>query len=361
MSEVRKLSTILFADIADYTALMQKDEAVALTLLTNFKKILEDETARFKGTIVQYFGDGCLLSFDNTSWAVRCAVALQEGFQKEPTVPVRIGLHLGEVIFKENNVFGDGVNLASRVESLGVPEAVLFSKAVYDQIRNKSGFHSVSLGFFDFKNVAEPIEVFALEHPGLIVPRRDALKGKVKLSAPEIKSWYLRKSTQKAAKIFLSYLMLAWLAVESLALLVKKQDWDTEFINLLIIVAVFGLIATLVFSLLRKRFNWKAVVLQLLCLVLCVYTLFYYLMHPTVFNPDSLRLVKISQEEKSPLASLKSMAILPFGNLMNDSTQEYLLAGMHDGLISEIGKNGYTTDYFKDFHLGICQQYNRYE
>jgi TolB-like protein len=253
---------------------------------------------------------------------------------------VRIGIHLGEVVFKENNVFGDGVNLASRVESLGVPGTVLFSKAVYEQIRNKSEFQAVSLGLFDFKNVEEPVEVYALQHADLLVPKRESLQGKLKLVAPESKRWYLRKKAIRFYRNLFGYLMLAWLAVELFALLVKKFDWDREFINLFILIACFGLMSTLIYTVFRRRWNWRAVSLQILCAALCGYTLFYYLLHPTAFNPDSMRLVRISQEEKGPLASLHSMAILPFGNLMNDSSQEYLLAGMHDGLISEIGKLG---------------------
>ena len=115
MKENRKLNTILFADIAGYTSLMQNDEVKAMKLLQIFKKILEQKVAKFEGLIVQYFGDACILSFDSATLGVKCAISLQRSFL-ENDLPIRIGMHLGEVVFTENNVFGDGVNIASRIE-----------------------------------------------------------------------------------------------------------------------------------------------------------------------------------------------------------------------------------------------------
>ena len=129
MKENRKLNTILFADIAGYTSLMENDEVKALELLQIFKGILEEQVAEFEGRIVQYFGDACILSFDSTTLGVKCAISLQKAFQ-ENNLPIRIGMHLGEVVFTENNVFGAGVNIASRIESMGVPGAVLVSNSI---------------------------------------------------------------------------------------------------------------------------------------------------------------------------------------------------------------------------------------
>ena len=83
MKETRKLNTILFADIAGYTAIMQANETRAMALLQNFKKLLENRVPEFHGQIVQYFGDGCLLSFDSATMGVQCAIALQEEFSSD--------------------------------------------------------------------------------------------------------------------------------------------------------------------------------------------------------------------------------------------------------------------------------------
>ncbi len=175
-----KLAAILFADIAGYTAMMQDNEKNALAVLNWFEEALEDIVPKHQGRIVKYFGDGCLLAFDSTSNSVDCAIALQKAFREPPLVPVRIGLHLGDVVFKNDNVFGDGVNIASRIESLGIPGSILLSKTIRDQIKNKAEFVLVSLGYFDFKNVSESMEIFALANDGLVVPVKEKMSGKLK-------------------------------------------------------------------------------------------------------------------------------------------------------------------------------------
>jgi len=100
--------------------------------------------------------------------------------QSEPKVPLRIGLHVGEIFFEDGKVFGDGVNVASRIQSLGIANSILLSSQVNIQIRNQKEFKSVSVGKFEFKNVDEPMEVFALTNEGLIVPRKEEMSGKLK-------------------------------------------------------------------------------------------------------------------------------------------------------------------------------------
>ena len=188
MQEKRKLSTILFADIAGYTALMQEDETHALTLLNSFKDILERVVPNYLGEIVQYFGDGTLLSFDSATNGVSCAVELQQTFIGEK-IPVRIGMHLGDVLAKGGNLFGDGVNIASRIESISVPGSLLVSKTVRDQIKNKAGLELVSLGDFQFKNVHEPIEVYALVNDVIRLPDRKRMQGKIVPSKQKRLRW----------------------------------------------------------------------------------------------------------------------------------------------------------------------------
>ena len=126
-----KTAAILFADIAGYTALMQKDEAQALSQLQHFKQILERVVPSCQGHIIQFYGDGCLVIFDQAKQAVTCAKILQESFQKEQEIPVRIGLHQGEVLLKDGNVYGHTVNVASRIESMGMAGAVLMSSSIW--------------------------------------------------------------------------------------------------------------------------------------------------------------------------------------------------------------------------------------
>jgi len=176
----RKLAAILFADVVGYTNLMQKNEEQALSHLQKFKSALETQVTQCQGEIIQFYGDGCLAVFDSAVDAVSCARNLQITYQEKPIVPVRIGVHSGDIVFREGNVFGDAVNLASRVESMGVPGAVLLSETVRYQIKNQPNFSLKLLGSFEFKNVEEPMNVYALANEGFPIPKREEMKGKFK-------------------------------------------------------------------------------------------------------------------------------------------------------------------------------------
>ena len=188
MSEKRKLSTVLFADIAGYTSLMQTDEQQAMLYLNQFKETIEKIVPINHGEIIQYYGDAVLLTFDSAVDGVECSMSLQVAFI-EKKIPIRVGMHLGDVVFKNDNVFGDGVNIASRIESMGIPGGILVSKAIRDQLANKSEFQLMSLGNFEFKNVKEPLEVFALANEGLVVPTRADLRGKGKQAKRKRPMW----------------------------------------------------------------------------------------------------------------------------------------------------------------------------
>ncbi len=182
----RKLSAVLFADIKGYTALMEEDEKAALDTLQRFTDTLKANETSFKGKIIQFLGDGCLMTFDSSYEAVLFAKTVQTIFLQKPEVPVRIGIHNGEILLKDGNVYGDTVNQASRIESIGIAGSVLFSGDVYKQIRNKKDFQCKSLGKFDFKNVREPMHVVALANTGFQVPLREDVEGKLKDSHPAI-------------------------------------------------------------------------------------------------------------------------------------------------------------------------------
>jgi TolB-like protein len=121
-----------------------------------------------------------LCIFPNATDAANCSLAAKGIKKKRPVVPLRIGLHIGEVFFEDAKALGDGVNVASRVQSLGQANNILVSGEFYDKIKNNSSITSVSLGQFDFKNVGKPLEVFALTNQGLTIPQRSKMEGKLK-------------------------------------------------------------------------------------------------------------------------------------------------------------------------------------
>ncbi len=168
----------MFADIVGYTALMQEDEQLGIETRTRYQEVLRAQHEAFGGTIVQYYGDGALTMFPNTVDAIRCAIEIQKECRRPLAVPVRIGIHVGNVIVEPAGLVGDAVNIASRIESFGVPGGVLVSDSVHDQIKNQSQLGFVGLGKFKLKNVGRPFEIFAVSTDGLEVPAADFLQGK---------------------------------------------------------------------------------------------------------------------------------------------------------------------------------------
>jgi TolB-like protein/Tfp pilus assembly protein PilF len=168
----------MFADIAGYTAMMQDDEVIALQQRSKLRSKLEDETSKHYGRMLEFRGDGALCSFTSTIEAVRAALSLQLSMLSAPVVPLRIGLHSGDVVVEGNNIYGDGVNIASRIESFAVAGSILISGKVYDDIKNQKDIETIPLGSYRLKNVKELVEIFAISNKGLKVPDKNKLEGK---------------------------------------------------------------------------------------------------------------------------------------------------------------------------------------
>ena len=179
-NKTRRLAAIMFTDIVGYTALMQGDEAKAAQARARHRSVFEKEHKLHQGEILQYYGDGTLSVFQSVVEAVKCAIVIQRELQKGDEVPMRIGLHLGDIVFDGTEVYGDGVNLSSRIESMGIAGAILLSESVTEELKNQKNISTVSLGHFEFKNITEPLEVFAVTNEGIKIPVPSQLKGKRK-------------------------------------------------------------------------------------------------------------------------------------------------------------------------------------
>ena len=259
MAQQRQLAAIMFTDIVGYTSMMQKNEQQAITVIKRHKSVLGKNVADHKGDMVEFYGDGSLCIFSSVTEALHCAMLVQRELLKEPAIPLRIGLHIGEILFDEDKVMGDGVNLASRIQALGKAGSILFSKEVFDKIRNHHEFKAVALGRFELKNVDEPMEVFALANEGLIVPKKEEMTGIREFITSKKKSVSPIKRT-----IILSAVLL------------------------LIISAIF-----ISRSFIRKR--------------------------------------RFTGNEKS-------IAVLPFKNISNDTLQEYFSDGITEDIITQLSK-----------------------
>ncbi|MCH7498195.1 MAG: tetratricopeptide repeat protein, partial [Candidatus Marinimicrobia bacterium] len=152
----------MFTDIVGYTALMSKDEAKALQLLQHNRELLKPIIRQFRGEWLKEIGDGTLSSFDSAVDSVNCALAIQQVLKDDPDLKLRIGIHIGDVVFERGDVFGDGVNIASRLEPLADPGGIYISEKVQDDIRNKSGIVTEFVGERSLKGVDQPLKVYTV-------------------------------------------------------------------------------------------------------------------------------------------------------------------------------------------------------
>ena len=128
MATTRKLAAIVFVDVVNYTATMGRDERAALGLLEELRKILHPLVQNHNGVVLKELGDGALLSFDSAIEATDCAVELQGRVRAAPNLRLRVGIHLGDVVVEEKDVFGSGVNVAARVQPLAAPGRIVVTE-----------------------------------------------------------------------------------------------------------------------------------------------------------------------------------------------------------------------------------------
>ncbi len=167
---MRRLSAIIFTDMVGYTALMQADEFTATTIRDRHRTVLREGIEAHQGEIVQFYGDGTLSVFPSAVEAVDAAVDIQLRFQLDLPVPVRIGLHIGDIVHDEDGVHGDGVNVAARVQGLAISGSVLVSGGIYEELKNHPRISTRSLGNFKLKNVQKPLAIHAVTVAGLAIP-----------------------------------------------------------------------------------------------------------------------------------------------------------------------------------------------
>jgi class 3 adenylate cyclase len=162
MSTTRQLAAIMFTDIVGYTALMGNNEEKAFELLRKNREIQKPIIEEFGGRWIKELGDGVLASFPAVSNAVHAALKIQETCKKSGAFELRIGIHQGEVVFENNDIFGDPVNIASRLQSLAPPSEIFVSESVQRDLLNKKDIRSEFVSVETLKNVKEPVRVFQI-------------------------------------------------------------------------------------------------------------------------------------------------------------------------------------------------------
>ncbi len=157
----RRLAAILAADVVDYSRLMGEDQARTLDALRQLRGELFDPVVNeHKGTVVKRMGDGWIVEFPSVSDAVDCAMRIQEGLSAHEIIRLRTGIHIGDVVFEDEDVFGDGVNVAARLEELANPGEVLISDTAQQSLDGKAAAQFSDGNIHQLKNIARPVQVW---------------------------------------------------------------------------------------------------------------------------------------------------------------------------------------------------------
>src|SRR5213079_3381496 len=170
--EQRKLAAIMFTDMVGYSALSQRDEKLAQELLEEHRRLLREIFPRFNGTEIKTIGDAFLVEFGSALEAAQCAIEIQRTLAKrnadiapDRRIELKIGIHIGDVVHRGGDVYGDGVNIASRIEPVAGPGGICVSMDVERQVRNALEARFEKLAPTDLKNISVPMDLFRIVLP----------------------------------------------------------------------------------------------------------------------------------------------------------------------------------------------------
>jgi len=242
MAQTRQLAAIMFTDIVGYTALMGKDEDLALALLRKNKETHQKLLRKYNGKWLKEMGDGILARFQTISDAVYCAGDILEEVEGIDFLNLRIGIHLGEITIQGEEIYGDGVNIASRIEGIADSGQLLVSGIIYSNIKNKSEIETTFLGEKELKNVDEPIKVYAVRKVKTIAEvklsvddqsgeSKKSLVGKLRNILNKPYPFYIHRSSTLKLLLPFSLLIPAFLVIFRPFGL---ENWTCEYATLLL-------------------------------------------------------------------------------------------------------------------------------
>lgn len=165
----KKLAAIMFTSLVEYDEYIKKDEQYGIKVLNEHKKVLSNTVKQYSGNIIKYLDNMCFIEFYSATDAVSCAIAIHNSFKVENSqnpdtfqMNLKIGIHMGEVYEKDNDLFGEGVNLAARVQALAKPSGTVTTQAIYNSIRSEENIFVRDMGRVNLKNIQEPERIFKI-------------------------------------------------------------------------------------------------------------------------------------------------------------------------------------------------------
>jgi len=329
-TEKHKLAAIVFTDIVGFTPIMEHSEKIALELINRKRGIITPLVETHHGKILKELGDGFLIMFDSAIDAVYCSKEIQENLKDEKELKIRIGIHIGDIVIKKDDILGSGVNIASRIEPLAAAGGICISEDVHHQIRNRSDINFISLGKKELKGVKHPVEIFELTDEEVILTRKK-------------KSIFKELWQRRVPQIFIIYLGACWAIIEFVSsLLVDRYLLSPHLIDFSI-VALLSLIPSI---LLLSYFHGKPGKDEWtkfekigipVNIILVIFILFF------TFQGKDLgaitKTINVENEEGEQIERVipksefrKSIGIFFFENVSADSTLDWLQYGISDML-----------------------------
>lgn len=341
----RKLAVIMFTDIVGYTKLMGNDANKALELVRQSLQIQKPLVEKYNGIWLKEMGDGAMTQFDSALNAVNCAMDIQRASRADFDGHFRIGIHLGDITIENNDVYGDGVNVASRLESLADSGGVYISDSVEKAIRGQGNIQTLYLGELELKNVDYEVRTYALQGTGLPVP--DIIHGKRKSG---LKDELIRRGVIRVGIVYLALLISLIMLYGETAEHLKLPEWIIYsvfgIIGLLFPLALYlawnyerspeGFIRTSTVQSLknpmkasqRKPFTGNVIIVILLAVILGMY------LYPRYFEAKDFD----PQINSNLVTNQKSIAVLPFKNLSGSEDNLYFSDGVMEAILNNLSR-----------------------
>jgi len=202
---IRKLAAIVFTDIVGFTKLTAEDQSKASSLLKTQRDLFQPIVSKFNGSWIKEMGDGLILTFDTVTDAVNCCIKLQETSKENDDLNLRIGIHEGEILIEENDIIGDDVNIAARIEPFAAPGGIAISNKVHDAIIRESEFTTKYLGKPKLKGVGQEVKVYCITSHGLPETKLSDVSAKLE---PEGFQWNVMNSLGVAASMIGLFMLI---------------------------------------------------------------------------------------------------------------------------------------------------------
>jgi TolB-like protein/class 3 adenylate cyclase/Tfp pilus assembly protein PilF len=343
----RQLISILATDVVGFSRKMEQDEQAALDQLREVRQaIVEPTLLRHSGATVKLMGDGALMTFGSVVDGLTAAVDMQTELARynarrseADRLMFRAGLHIGDVIRDGDDIFGDGVNVAARLESIAPPGGILVSKQVHDQIHGTVPVGLVSMGLQELKNIARPIEVFRVELDAS--PRTQSKDGVIRFGAFEIDvdSFELRENNQRVALEPQAFDLLTLLAKNPGRVVSKDEIFNTIWNDRVVSDAALSSQIKAARRAVGDTGSEQKVIAT-------VHGRGFRFVAPLVPAPPEAPpppLPEPMPDALEPVARRPSVAVLPFVNMNRDPSEDYLADGVTEDITLALSRNRWLT------------------